>query len=161
MRTRFSHPTSDSLFRSCAPWDDVGIVPYIEYRTALFPSEHFLHRKMFVTPRRGGCPHPPGTPHRKFNKSNANPHHLPISHQNLPNPTSPPIGAGTKILKSISERLTDAQRPGRVLRGGRLEIGGQRPLAFRAWCYAFRYFPNPLGVGTCSNIRTRNVPTLP
>ena len=46
--------TWDSLFRFCYLWDDVGIVPYIEIRTALFPSEHFLHRKMFVTPRRGG-----------------------------------------------------------------------------------------------------------
>jgi hypothetical protein len=60
----FSIPHRIPLFRFCLPWDDVGIVPYIGIRTALFPSEHFLHRKMFVTPRRGGCPHPPGTPHR-------------------------------------------------------------------------------------------------
>ena len=28
----------------------------------------------------------------------------------------------------------------------KLEFGGESPLTIRAWCSAFRYFPNPLGI---------------
>ena len=30
----------------------------------------------------------------------------------------------------------------------KLEFGGESPLTIRAWCGAFRYFPDPLGIVT-------------
>ena len=34
----------------------------------------------------------------------------------------------------------------------KLEFGGESPLTMRAVCYAFRYFPNPLGIVTAKQL---------
>ena len=58
------------------------------------------------------------------------------------------------VLRKIADhaQLRTVYRSARLHLFDKLEFGGESPLTIRAWCSAFRYCPDPLGIVTAEQL---------